>query len=138
MLLVLKKLLWGISYATISVLGVFFKWRVTLVYFNKENIAIIFPPVPFSLWSLGIRVRFTFKEVTFQFAYLSTDFFPSNFSLASFILNGSHVYSLFMSWVGLDWIFYPLCFCFVLLFIMCSIFPFSKVKITLLLARKGG
>lgn len=53
-------------------------WRMTLLYFNKENIAIIFPPVPFSLWSLGIRFRFTFKEVTFQFAYnqtFSTDFF---------------------------------------------------------------
>lgn len=79
MLLVLKKN-WPDVLAMLQYLFWVFSltWRRTLVYFNKENIAIIFPPVSFYLWSLGIRFRFTFKEVTFQFAdnqTFSTDFF---------------------------------------------------------------
>lgn len=85
-----------------------FTWRMTSACFGREKTAITLPPVPFRLWSLGTRFRFTFKEVTFQFAYSQTFFnydlffLTFNFSLASSVLNGSHVYSLFRSQVGLD------------------------------------
>lgn len=139
------KLIRGSSHATMSVPGVFFYVENNLCAFSKENIAIIFPPVPFSLWSLGRKFRFTFKEVTFQFTYnqlifffVLCFFFFFHFSFASSILNVVVMFIL-CSGVRLGCAFFPVfLFCFVLLFIMCSIFPLSKINVTLILARKGG